>query len=100
MICTPAGARVEPEVYCRYAMVSLVATGSTQVEPTSSGIASTAMTRGRSLGGRFRKNLRTPSAQSVVVSTADGWQSSRTACRRPAWPASLGSNNGTEIAPA
>ena len=76
-----------------------VSTGS-QVAPTSSGTASTAMTRGRSLAGRLRKNLRTPSAASVVVRMADGWQSSSTACRRPTWPGSDGSNSGTAMRPA
>ena len=71
-----------------------------QVAPTSSGTASTAMTRGRSLAGRLRKNLRTPSADSVVVRIADGWQSSSTACRRPTWPGSDGSNSGTAMRPA
>ena len=73
-------------------------TGS-QVAPTSSGTASTAMTRGRSLAGLLRKNLRTPSADSVVVRMADGWQSSMTACSRPTWPGSLGSNSGTAMRP-
>src|ERR1700761_8395333 len=44
--------------------------------------------RGRYLAGRLRKNLRTPSAASLVVRIAAGSQSSRTACRRPTWPGS------------
>ena len=88
VICTPVGMRVEPDVYCRYAIVSAVTSTGCHVAPTSSGTASTAMTRGRSLAGLLRKNLRTPSADSVVVRMADGWQSSRTACRRPTWPGS------------
>ena len=71
MICTPVGMRVEPDVYCRYAIVSASTSTCCQVAPTSTGTASTAMTRGRSLAGRLRKNLRTPSAASVVVRIAD-----------------------------
>ena len=75
-------------------MVSVVMSTCSHVTPTSSGTASTAMTRGRSLAGRLRKNLRTPSAESVVVRIAVGWQSSRTACSRPTCPGSAGSNSG------
>ena len=71
-----------------------------QVLATSLGTASTAMTRGRSLAGRLRKNLRTPSAESLVVRIADGLQSSSTACSRPTCPGSAGSNSGTAIRPA
>ena len=55
MICTPVGTRVEPEVYCRYAMVSAVTGTGSQVAPTSSGTASTAITRGRWSAGLLQK---------------------------------------------
>ncbi len=80
-------------------MLSRSASGITQVDPTSAGTASTAMTRGRALAGRLRKNLRTPSAESLVVSTAEGVQSSSTACSRPTCPGSPGSNSGTAMRP-
>ncbi|COX93051.1 Uncharacterised protein [Mycobacterium tuberculosis] len=99
VICTPLGMRVEPDVYCKYATVSSLASGCCQVAATSVGTASTAMTRGRSLADRARMNLRTPSAESVVVRIVDGAQSSSTACNRPTCPGSAGSNNGTAMRP-
>ncbi|CNH60056.1 Uncharacterised protein [Mycobacterium tuberculosis] len=64
-------------------MLSSLESGGSQVAATSLGTASTAITRGRSLAERARMNLRTPSAESVVVRIVDGVQSSSTACSRP-----------------
>ena len=79
VISTPAGTRVEPEVYCRYAMSSSSMSGRTHVSPTVSGIASTAMMRGRSAAGSERNNCRTPAADDAAVRIAVGLQSPRTA---------------------
>lgn len=56
VISTPAGTRVEPDVYWRYAMSSLVATGRFQESATVSGIASTAITLGLCAAGSGLKN--------------------------------------------
>ncbi|NCL75053.1 hypothetical protein AIIKEEIJ_02503 [Rhodococcus sp. YH1] len=67
---------------------------------TVSGIASTAMMRGRSAAGSGRKNCRTPAAEEVAVRMALGVQSPSTACSRSVWPGSSGSNSGTAMVPA
>ncbi|SLH02798.1 Uncharacterised protein [Mycobacteroides abscessus subsp. massiliense] len=100
VICTPAGVRVEPEVYCRYARSSVSRAAGTNVAPTASGTASIAITRGRRPRGSLRRNVFTDSAAPSVVRMTDGVASASTASRRSAWPGSSGANNGTAMFPA
>ena len=69
-------------------MSSLTVSMCSQVLPTSTGTASTAMTRGTFLAAGFGRTSARPRLLLVVVRIAEGLQSSSTACRRPTpWPA-------------
>lgn len=52
VISTPAGVRVDPEVYYKYAMSSVSRATSENAAPSVSGTASTAINRGRCWGGQ------------------------------------------------
>ena len=111
---TPAGTRVEPEVYCRKAVKSTgslplaarncwaagFSRGLVKLSARESGRESTDSTRGRSRPGMSAKNVRTAPADRALVSTALGAESEITALRWSAWPGSLGSYNGTGTMPA
>ena len=98
---TPAGVRVEPEVYCRNASSELFGASSGCLASSSAGFchcsarlsgrASATSTRGRSGAGRSAKNSRTAAAERLLVMTATGVEESSTAVRWSAWPGSVGS---------
>ena len=102
---TPAGVRVEPEVYCRKAgwssgavcsaasaaLPSSVSSGLTQLCASESGRESMEMIRGRSAAGRSEKYARLAAADVLLVSTIDGLASPKTARRWSVWPGSFGS---------
>jgi hypothetical protein len=72
LISTPVGTRVEPDVYCRYAISSEFSSTGANVDSTVSGMASTAMMRGLFSRGIRRTNFCTASPTAVVVSTTAG----------------------------
>src|SRR6202012_386410 len=100
VISTPTGARVEPDVYCKYAMSSVSRRTGANVAPTESGISSIAITRGLRWRGSDRTNSCTAAPAAVVVSTTAGWASPSTVSRRSACPGNSGANNGTAMSPA
>src|SRR5699024_9830538 len=92
---TPAGVRVEPEVYCTDAVWSIgitvdiashicpssAACGMTSDSAKESGRESTDKMRGRSRDGSSEKCVRTACADSELVRTNFGLQSANTARR-------------------
>ena len=102
---TPAGVRVEPEVYCRNASsldfgasdgsAMMAAMGFCQSSASASGSASTVSTRGRSVVGVEAKCLRTAVAERLFVNTTVGSEEPSTAVKWPVWPGSFGSYSGT-----
>ena len=105
VIITPAGLRVEPEVYCKKQMAPAVsspsagATGS-HAAAMVSGRESTAKIRGRSRAGRSAKKARTAGAPVELVTTRRAFASASTARRCASWPGSFGSYSGTGTRPA
>ena len=100
VISTPAGVRVDPDVYCRYAIASVSSGVGVNAAPTESGSASIAIIRGRRCRGSVRRKSPTDPAAEVVVSTTVGSASPSTASRRSVWPGRSGANSGTAMAPA
>ena len=96
VIITPAGLRVEPDVYCKKQIWFAVSSPSAgaigcHAAASVSGSASTAMMRGRSGPGRWAKWRRTAGAPAELVMTMCAAASASTASMWPWWPGSLGS---------
>src|ERR1700722_12708830 len=101
---TPAGTRVEPEVYCRY-MVSGASSppgASRCAEPlrASRSMASTSMTVGTESAVNSATYALTLGATADVVRMTDGDVSARTALTRSSWDPTCGTDSGTAINPA
>ena len=97
LIITPAGVRVEPEVYCKYAM-SPGSTGSSPAGALSSAVPGRSThSTGAAADPYTAVNSSTAVAFALSVRTQAGSQSSRTARNRPAWPGSPGAKSGTAI---
>src|SRR5690242_17241295 len=98
-ITTPAGTRVDPEVYCKYAvLVSAGSDDSSRGESRSS--ESTAMTTGAAWFPWLLAYGETASTAAVVVRITVGAQSVSTDEIRSSWTPYAGIESGTAMKPA
>src|ERR1700758_4979206 len=97
LIMTPAGRRVEPEVYCRYAVVGASFSRKLEEPLASRSSASTSMVVGAAPAPGLPTYSETDSATADVVRITEGEVSSRTALTRSSCAPTCGTVNGTAM---
>src|SRR5690625_925167 len=95
---TPAGERVEPEVYCSSAVVLTAFCGGGTAAPAKSRV-STSTIRGSPLGTDLAQAT-TASTAAEVVSTVTGAASASAPVTRSSCTPNIGTDSGTAISPA
>ena len=97
---TPAGVRVEPEVYCRYAGPCQESSVSSGVRVASTSTTSTSMTDGAGRPPCGLAYLFTSATAADVVSSIEGALSVRADSTRWSCTPIIGTESGTAIMPA